>query len=306
MKLLASVFSGNPAQNIRQAVLFMFIATFAFSLYDATGKWLTAGYTAWQILLLNRLLPFLWMGRVIYQQGAKATLSTWRLHVFRGLAVWGTAAAFFFSVTYIPLAQGVVICFLAPVFIVVMAKPILKEETSPLVWLALVLGLVGCWIVGFSDFGQITWASMLALLAAILYAISILLLRLLPASQGNSQVLFYNNLIALLASLPLAIIYWQPPNLIDFLLFLTMGGIGFFAQYFVNLAYRGGPTTIIAPIEYMALPYAVILGFLLWGDVPRLTDWVGTGLILLANIVTTRTRSSSSNKTSHPVIETEH
>lgn len=304
MKLLASIFSGNPAQNIRQAVLFMFIATFAFSLYDATGKWLTSGYTAWQILLLNRLLPFFWMSRIVYKQGVKATLSTWRLHIFRGLAVWGTAAAFFFSVTYIPLAQAVVICFSAPVFIVVMAKPILKEEASPLVWLALALGLGGCWVVGFSDFGQVTWASLLALLAAILYAISILLLRLLPTSQGNSQVLFYNNLIGFLASLPLAVIYWQKPSLIDFLFFLAMGGIGFFAQYFVNLAYRGGPTSIIAPIEYMALPYAIILGFLLWGDVPHLNDWVGAGLILLANIVTSRARSSS--KISNPVMENEH
>jgi len=271
----------------------MFIGTFIFALYDATGKWLTSGYTAWEILALNRVLPLLWMMKVAHtQQGLSKTFSAWSFHLWRSLAIWATAACFFLSVTYIPLAQAIAICFLAPIFIVALAKPILKEEVSRWIWIALLLGLGGSILISFSGIGDISWAALLALAAAIFYAASILLLRLLPQSQSNTNVLFFNNFVMCSASLPLAILYWQTPTFIDGILIISMGGMGFAAQYFINIAYRGGPTSLIASIEYMALPYAVILGFLLWQDVPNIVDIIGASLILSGNLLISCKRSN--------------
>lgn len=265
----------------------MFIGTLFFALYDATGKWLTAGYSVWQILSISRIIPFfiiLWImrGQILN------LLSAWRLHFWRSLAVLGTASTFFLSVTYIPLAQAVAICFTAPLFIVLLAGPLLGEKVPSMAWLAMAIGFLGSLLMVRPGFGAFHFASLFAVAASLLYAASILLMRRIPASQGLGSIIFYNTAIMFLAPLPLAAWQWQSPSWKDWATMIGMGGLGFIAQYFINHAYRGGTTARIAPIEYMGLPYGIFFGILIWRDIPTSLDLIGASLILGANLLTSR------------------
>ncbi|HEX2581935.1 MAG TPA: DMT family transporter [Dongiaceae bacterium] len=286
MEAQAVLISGTT--QARRAIFYMLGGVLCFALYDATGKWLTRGYSPWEILCLSRVVPSLAMVWTLGRQGFVVTAKAWPHHLVRGIAILATASCFFLAAAAIPLAQAVAITFTAPLLIIVLAGPFLGEKVPGRSWLALGVGFSGSIVMIRPGFGDFKAASLFAVASALFYAIAIILLRRLPAMESRRNILAYNTLIMCAGALPGTIILWQRPDVLSLLLMLLMGGLGFLAQSWINEAYLSGPTARIAPLEYMALPYSMALGVVLWHDIPAWSDAAGALLIIIGNVLGAR------------------
>ncbi len=275
-------------------IVFILLASLAFSVMSLLGKWLSAGYPVGEIVFFRcvfALLPLAW---VIQRSGGIATLKTRRIggHARRCVLGVGSMAGHFTALGLMPLADLTTINFTGPLFIVLLSGLILREPVGAARWAAVVVGFLGVAIVtrpGMAGSGA-SFASIGALIAlggALCYAVAIITTRQLASTERDTTIVFYNQSSCALVfalTLPFA---WVTPTWGDFVLFVAMGVTGGLGQYWMTKAYHIGPTSLVAPFSYAGLIWAIFHGVVFFGDWP---DWatligaavvVGSGLQLL-------------------------
>jgi drug/metabolite transporter (DMT)-like permease len=127
-------------------------------------------------------------------------------------------------------------------------------------------------------------AAVLALLAAMVWAVTSLIARRLSQQEPSSRILFYYMAISVLATVPFATMTWTPIAVTHLPVFLLTGLVGVIAHWLLAQAFRYGEVSLIAPFEYTGLVWAMILGYGLWGDVPTAGVLSGGGLIIASGI----------------------
>jgi len=250
---------------------------------DASAKWLVgADYHVLQVLAVRG-----WF--------VTAALLIWVLATgkWRGLRTerpWGhlvrLAIAFlgpfflFTALIYMPLADVTVIIFGSAFWTTVFAIPLFKEKVGPHRWAAVILGFLGVAIAlrpGTELFQPI---AILALLAGMAFAGINLTARWLRSTETTTQLVFYLMIgMTIVASIPLPFV-WTPMPLTDLAIFAGMGVFTLIGYIFMTRAFVIAETGVVAPFEYSVLIYAVILGYLIWGEVPDAYVWTGAALII--------------------------
>jgi drug/metabolite transporter (DMT)-like permease len=263
------------------------IAGMAFmTIMDAFAKWLGAGYPIGQVVFFRTLFSLIPVAVIIWQSGGPATLRTRRpgLHLLRALSALTAMFCFFFALRFMALADAVAVAFVAPLLVTGLSMPLLGERVGPRRWAAVFVGFLGAMIVVRPGGETFQWAALLPAVAALGYAFVVLVGRRLSRHESIASILFYSTTInTVLAGLTLPFA-WKTPPLGDFALFLAMGLIGGFGMYFLTLAYRHAAAAVLAPFEYTALLWGVLIGWLLWSELPDLWVWVGAAVVVASGL----------------------
>jgi len=275
----------SPVALRRQPVLgivYMLVAILAFSVMDAAAKWLTTGYHVVAIAILSRALSPFFALAVAQHQGGLQTLKTRHFgwHVARAVANGVTLVAFFAALKYLPLADTIAITFVSPLIMCALAVPLLKEHVGPRRWAAIVLGFAGVLVITQPTGVGFGIGVVLALTAALGDASGIIITRRMSGTESSHSQLFWSSLVLFAAFGVVLPFVWVMPSGHDWLVIAVLALSGTFAQFSLAQAFRYGEVSLLAPLQYSALIWAVIFGYLFWAELPTLTVLAGVAIII--------------------------
>jgi len=256
-------------------------------LNDAIAKILTPRYDPAQIIFLRNLMAVPVILAIIWWVQGLAVLrkAALRVHAGRGFLQFCGGYMYFRSLEYLPLAEATVLVFSAPIFIAMLSGPLLGERVGPWRWGAVLLGFAGMLIIVQPGGDTFQPASLLALGTAVFYALFMLAARGIPRTEGFLSMMFYVNFFPLLFAAPVALVVWQPLILSDLWLLAAMAVSGTIGLTLIAQAFRLAPAAVVAPFDYTALIWAAGLGWLIWGDLPRIWTLAGAAVIVASGVV---------------------
>ncbi|MBU6499703.1 MAG: DMT family transporter [Rhodospirillales bacterium] len=261
-----------------------------FSLHDASNKWLVAFLPVWQVLFFRSatiVIGCIAIGRAPLLARAIETPLKGPL-IFRGLITLAAWLCYYTAARTLPLAQLLTLYFSAPLMTTLLAIPLLGEQVSASRWVSVVIGFLGVVVAsGVWSESQTVHASLptaLVLIAACLWGYAIILMRQIARRETSMLQMFYQNLCFLLVTGVLTALTWTPPTGFELLLLLAVGVLGGLGQFSLFEGARLVPASVMATVEYSALIWGFILGYLIWGDIPSTPIVLGAVLILAAGL----------------------
>lgn len=297
--------SQAPADNKLLAVLYACGAVGIASSGDTVVKWLSGNYPVHQVLFIRCLIGIPILAFIVHRNASFASLigPGTGLSLTRGLIMSSAYLAFILSIAAMPMADSVAIYFAMPLFVAVLAGPILGEHVRLHRWIAIIGGFIGVIIMINPSSSVLEPAAFLALYSAIGYAFSQTLARRVVLSVPPAAMAFHTNATYLLVATLLALIFtvfdvgavqhkslafltrpWHWPSAIDLAAMLLLGSTVAIAMVLFGMAYKSAESSFVAPFEYSAMFWAVVLGLLVFGDVPGLTTLWGGTIVLAAGL----------------------
>jgi drug/metabolite transporter (DMT)-like permease len=284
------------------------VSTLAFTFMAACVKLIGAAhpgdplyYTVGQTVFCRSafaLLPvFVWLG---WRGDLKATFrnSSMRNHARRGF--FGSVGMFsgFTALILLPLADATAISYAAPLFTVVLAALILKEQVRVYRWSAVVFGFVGVLIMLTPYFSAVaptgemrTIGAMFGMLGAICSGFATIETRRLTERESTGAIVSYFMLLTSLIGLLTCIVGWFDPSLAwrlpdarDAFLLVLMGVMGGIGQITLTQSFRHADASLIAPFDYVSMVWAVAVGWFLFGELPRDVVIIGAAIVVAAGI----------------------
>jgi drug/metabolite transporter (DMT)-like permease len=286
----------------------MMCAVALFSAMDALMKLLVERYPPMQVTTLRGLasLPFLLLPFLI--RGRWHRLQTRRWHWHLGRAAIGVVMlwSFIFAVQHLSLADTYSIFMCAPLLIAALSVPLLREHVAMGQWVAIAVGLAGVLVMlRPTGAGWATLGGLAALLSAVCYAVSAIALRVLSRSETRESLVFYFTLFLSIGAGFLALPGWRSMLLSDLPLIVGIGFLGATAQHLITEAFRSAPASVVAPFEYTALLWGVMLDLVIWKVLPGAITLAGgavvicTGLYLIARERREQSKTSAQSRLSH-------
>jgi S-adenosylmethionine uptake transporter len=253
---------------------------------DAVVKYLSFTYAVEYVTFLRFVAGGLLAAIVWNGQGRPPlTRDMWPAHLLRGLIVAGMALSFFWGITQMPLADAITIVFIAPLMVPFMARLLLGEALSPRAVLAGVIGFAGALISvqGAPDSNDLRlWAIAALLFSAVSYALSVIILRARAARDGAVRITLLSNLVPGVLLVPAA--HGQPlPPETDLLWVLLLGLLSNLGVQLLARAYVQLEAQVSAAMEFSALPWAAVIGYLAFAEAVRPQVWLGA-LVILAGV----------------------
>jgi len=187
----------------------------------------------------------------------------------------------FWALQYLQLAETGAIQFSVPIIIALFAAPLLGERMDRARWAAIGVGFLGVLIIVRPGTQAFHPALLLAIANAVLYALFNLLTRQLAAHDSPEATQFFSSLGATLAITPFALAAWQaPPGALQWLILCLIGIAGGLGHYFLALAHRYAPASVLGPFLYQQIIWMVLLGYLVFGDVPDAAVVLGAAVVI--------------------------
>ncbi len=278
-----------PLTGTLRGIAAMLLACAFFACMDALLKNLAGHYPAVQVMALRGLtaLPLV-CAYIAWRREAGRVFSRrlrWRLHLLRATLNMAMLVLFVHGLKTLGLAEAYTLSFIAPLLMVLIAVPMLGESVQPRHWLAIGLGFVGVVIAlqpeqdAFLSTGAVA-----VLVAAVCYALSNMLGRLISRTESSSALVFWTTAGMALGGSLLAAPQWAPiqPEHTGVLAGLAISG--FLGQMCIAEAFRHGQAAAIAPFEYSALAWALVLDWVFWQAAPDAWTLGGGALIVASGL----------------------
>jgi S-adenosylmethionine uptake transporter len=275
-------------ENAQWGVILAICGYGIFSGQDAIVKWLVMhDYQIFQILFVRSLTVTIISLVVGGKRGilgvARSTNKVGLL--LRAALLLSAWLCYYNAAKHLALADLVTLYYAAPIFVTVMSILLLREKVTWASWSAVIVGFIGVAIAANPTGRPEIWPALLVLVAASFWAFATILVRkIMHVEPTINQMLFTNGLFAIISAATLPWL-WQTPSLFDGMLMVGLGLASGLGQYLLYESFRHAPASVIAPTEYTALVWAVILGYLIWQDLPTLTGLIGAALIVAASVI---------------------
>jgi drug/metabolite transporter (DMT)-like permease len=269
------------AQSVVTGAYLALAAFFCFALQDASVKWLVAGVAVVQVLFVRSAVITLFLTARSPALWRDLVLSPYRLALLlRGVLLLGAWVSYYTASRQLQLAEMTTIYYASPILVTVFSILFLGERVPGLRWLVAALGFAGVIIACLPHDTSHPAAIALAFAAAVLWSVSLTLMRALAARVPSMLQMLAQNAILLLACAVFLPWTWTSVPWTQIGLMMGVGIIGGAGQYLIFEAVRRAPASVTAPMEYTSLIWAFLLGMLIWGDIPPLTVFIGGAIIL--------------------------
>jgi drug/metabolite transporter (DMT)-like permease len=266
--------------------LYMFLSVCTFSVMDLLVKW-SSDYPTGEVLFFRGFFGLLPTYFLIPKNKIKTFYTTERSkeHLFRCLMGLMALIAIVIALRELPLAVVVSLSYAAPLFITVLSIFLLSEKVGVFRWLAVLIGFVGVIIIAEPGFKGMNYLYFLPLIFCIGMAFVTITIRKLSTTEPIWLISIFFTItisIAGLATIPMG---WIMPNVQDFVLLALIGVTGGSANLFLTQSYKLSEVSLVAPLKYLALIFAIIFGYLIWNEIPTIKTLVGASLVVLASLI---------------------
>ena len=202
------------------------------------------------------------------------------LYILRGSVHAGAVILWFFAMSRISIAEVTAIGYTAPIFTTLGAVIFFKETIRIRRVLAIVFGFIGVLIIIRPGFTQVSIGSLAQLLAAPCFAVSFLLAKQLTKSHASGDILALLSVGCTLTLLPGALLVWVTPTSTELMWLMLVAVFATVGHYALTRAIACAPLSLTQPFSFLQLLWAVIFGYIFFGDVPDIWVIAGGGLIL--------------------------
>jgi drug/metabolite transporter (DMT)-like permease len=221
------------------------------------------------------LIPLIATGRVKPWQSKHLQGHFWRTSMGTCSMVLG-----FYALAMLPLADATALAFSQPLFSVVLGALVLGEKVRWRRWTATIVGFIGVLVMVRPGSSGLQPGAIVALCNAMSVAVSILLVRRLSATETPLMILTQFALFSTLFLIGPAIWFWRWPTPFGWALAVGIAITATMGQYFWVQAFAHGEMSAVAPFDYLRLPFAVFVGWMLWGDMPVIWTYVGAAIVI--------------------------
>jgi S-adenosylmethionine uptake transporter len=280
------------------------LGVFLFALNDALGKWLVADYGVGQLLLLRSIGAGLVLAPMIaWLRVDLFDFTQWPLQLLRILCMAADTYAFYWATRYMPLADVMTFYMAAPLIVTALSAPLLGERVERFRWIAVAIGFVGVVIALRPSPQMFTWASLLALFGATMFALGQTVTRKLRRTHWLPLVVWQFAGAGLIgaATTPFA---WVTPGRFDLALMFLVGVVSMTCFIFLTRALAMVRAAVLAPLQYVSILWASVMGWLVWRDTPTLPIVIGNAIIIASGLyILVRGSRSRSEPQSEPASE---
>lgn len=275
------------ASHPLKAIISMLTAVAAFSGMDTLLKLLSQHYPPMEVVTLRGAASVPFMLLPLLVTGTLRSLKPIRIgmHVLRGLLMLLVLVAFVYAVRALSLANAYAIFLAAPLIVTALSVPLLGEHVGWRRWIAICVGLVGVIVMLHpSASSLVSLGAVAALLSAIGYAFNVIALRVITRTDTTASVVFWMiGLMTVLAAL-IALPNWVSIREEDWALIAGIGVFSAIAQHLLTEAFRSAPPSVVAPFEYTALLWGVLIDRVVWGLFPTTRMYVGGGIVIASGL----------------------
>ena len=266
--------------------LYMFISVCAFSVMDLIVKW-SENYPVGEVLFFRGfcgLIPLLFL---IPKDRYYNFYQTSRpfLHFKRCAAGLIAIVAIFVALRELPLATVVSITFASPIFTTILSIFLLSEKVGLYRWLAVLVGFIGIIVIsepGFTSMNLYYFYPIIFCLGLSYVAIAI---KQLSSSEPVWLISFYFSISIMILSFFTIPQGWLLPTLKDLFLLCLLGILGGLANLWLTQSYKFSDVSLVTPLKYLALVFAIIFGYLIWDEVPTLRTLAGSLLVIISSVI---------------------
>jgi drug/metabolite transporter (DMT)-like permease len=259
------------------------ITFLCFAVLDGGAKWLVHSLPVVLVVWLRFLVHAVLTALLLAPQLMRGALRPRKpkLQFLRALFLPVMTGLNFWALQYLQLAETGSIQFSVPLIIALLAAPMLGERMDRTRWAAIVVGFIGVLTIVRPGTQGFHPALLLSLITALLYALFNLLTRQLAAHDSPETTQFWSSIGATLAIMPLALAAWQTPTAtLQWAVLVLIGAAGGLGHYLLALAHRYAPASVLAPFLYQQIVWMMLIGYLVFGDVPDNAVIVGAAIVI--------------------------
>ena len=297
MSLDAAATSPSPdLPNVRRGILLMLIGQALFSILNGVVKSLMADFPVSQVIFFRNAMALVTLLLMARGLGGFSALRVNKASPLVLQAVLFTGVLVFVYLAYgnMPLADATAISFLQPLLVVMLSSRLLGEKVSKTGWIAVALGLSGVLLMIRPTGSSSSFGVLMALIGTSFSALYLLHQRDLSREESTLAITFWTLAGCTLLSLPTLPFFWVSPTPTQWCWLLGNGLASGFCQYLTTRALFHSPAATIAPLKYTMIVWAVIIGFVWFGDVPSLGMLAGSVIVIWASILVYRDQEPAS------------
>jgi drug/metabolite transporter (DMT)-like permease len=280
----------SPTPSTAKAAVWMSGWLTLMLVITVAGREATRDVAVFQLMAMRSVIGLVLLWPLLHVYGGLAAIRTQRLreHTARNVVHYGAQYAWFVALTMIPLAQVVAIEFTMPIWAILLAAAFLGERITRWKLLAVALGLLGVGLVVRPDAAGLNAGQLIALAAAVGFAVSVILTKSLTRTDDALAIIFWMLLIqSILGVLP-ALAVWRWPSAAGWGWILVVAFCGTFSHYCMARALRHAEATVVVPMDYLRVPLTALAGWLVYAERMDLLTVLGAVLILGGNLLNTR------------------
>ena len=294
----------SAKSNLKGALLAL-SAFGIFATHDVVVKVLGGHYTPFQIIFFSVLFSFPLATLMLMRDATSGNLRPvhpwWT--ALRTLAAVLTGFSAFYAFSVLPLAETYAILFAAPMLITILSIPILGERVGPHRWAAIVIGLIGVFVVLRPGGSPLSLGHIAAIAAAVGSAMASVVVRKIGRDERSAVLMLYpmvSNFAVMACILPFV---YRPMPIEHLGLMAVISLFGFVAGLFIIAAYRLGDAAIVAPMQYSQILWAAGFGILFFDEVPDFFTLVGAGIIIASGLYIVLRETIGGVSRNTPVLE---
>jgi drug/metabolite transporter (DMT)-like permease len=276
--------SGTSAATLPiRSIALMVIASGLLTIQDGMVKWIAQSYPVGQVMTLRGVfviaIVVLWaMGR---RRTSELRVSNWGLQLTRGTLMSISTFLFVTGLTLMPIADAIAIAFAGPIIATALAALLLNERVRWRRWSAIAVGFTGVVVMLRPTPELVRLVAVVPLLAALFGAFRDIVTRKMgTGGESTPAIMLISTSVVTVAGLLTIPLGWVPLQFADLGWFVASALLVAFAQALMIESLRIGEVGLVVPFKYTSLVWAVLLGVLVWGDLPDAWTWVGSTLVV--------------------------
>jgi drug/metabolite transporter (DMT)-like permease len=268
-------------------IIFMILSVISFSVMDIVVKLMSSHYPTGQLIFFRGffgLIPILF---IIPKERFGNLLKTEKikLHLVRAFGGAFAMTFLYLGIKFLPIADAITISFAAPIFATIFSIIFLNEKVRLIRWLAILFGLTGVIIVLKPGTELFTYYSFFPILFCIGFATISIAIKKLSKTEPDYLIALYFTLVLILFGLISISMGWKKIDISDIHYLIIIGLSGSIGNIFLTKSIREADISLVTPIKYLSLVFAIIAGWLIFNEIPSILTISGAMLIIFSTFV---------------------
>ena len=266
--------------------LYMFLSICAFSLMDIIVKW-SVDYPIGQVLFFRGFFGIIFYFFIIPKERLHNFYKTKRvgLHFLRCVSGLIALVSIFIALRKLPLATVVSISFAAPIFTTIFSIFLLSEKVGIFRWLAVLIGFIGILIITEPGISELNVYYIFPIIFCLGLSYVAITIRQLSSTEPVWLISFYFSLSIMILSFFTIPQGWVMPSFNHLILLSFVGIFGGVANLWLSQSYKYSEVSLVTPLKYLALVFAIFFGYLIWDEIPTIKTLFGAFLVIISTLI---------------------
>ena len=273
-----------------EGALWMIASCFFLAALSALGRHISQlGVDPMQIVFCRLVFAWMCMLPWLMQRGIGSLgTSQFKLYLVRACVSMCAMSTWFYALAMIPIGEVTALSFLAPLFTTVGAALVLGEVVRLRRWTATIIGFCGALIIIRPGMTEMSLGSWFALGSAVFMGTSVLIIKTLTKGDDPWTIVFFSHLIMIPMALIPAVLVWTWPSMEVWLFLIATGPFAVLGHLFMTKAFSVTDVSIVAAVDFSRLPFAVLFGWLAFGELSDIWTWAGALVIFTSSLYIVR------------------